>query len=75
MAQVSDRRSTPWVAFLAGAVVMLVLALVWMAWLSHAGAGRAARVVAETATALPDLKPPPLPHGPKLPDPPTPIPR
>jgi hypothetical protein len=63
-------------AFVAGAVVMLIVALLWGAWIGHAGAGRIVRAMAVTATNVPDLKPPHLPpDGPKLPDAPKPIPK
>jgi hypothetical protein len=76
MAQTTDPRPRPWIAFLAGAVAMLVVVLVWMAW----RATQTAMTVALRADmalhrpALPIPRTPP-PEGPRLPKPPVPTPR
>lgn len=77
MAQISEPRPRPWIAFLAGAVVMLLLALIWFAW----SRGRdAINVVAygitlPRAAALPPLPIVPPPEGPHLPQQPVPTPK
>ena len=75
MAGTSETRSRPWAAFLAGAVVMLLLVLAWSAW----------RRMDEGVAVLRDLKLPrlqdlpvpasPPPEGPRLPPGPAPAPR
>jgi hypothetical protein len=81
MAQTSDPRPNdprprPWIAFLAGAVVMLVIVLVWMAWNATRSAITATlrADVALPQRSLPLPKTPP-PEGPHLPKPPVPAPR
>jgi hypothetical protein len=77
MAQISEPRARSWIAFLAGAVVMLLLALVWFAWTRGQ---EAINVVASGFTlprtaALPSLPTGPPPEGPHLPRPPVPTPK
>jgi hypothetical protein len=75
VARVSEHRPSPWIAFAAGAVVMLLLALLWFAWISRADASRTVRAAAEVAADLPELKAPRLPEAPRLPDAPKPVPK
>jgi hypothetical protein len=76
VAQASQNRPSPWLAFAAGAVAMLILAVIWGAWLSRAGAGRVVRAAAEATTDLPLFKTPHLPQSPpRLPDAPVPQPK
>lgn len=62
-------------AFLAGAVAMLVLALIWVAWDASRDASRAAQSAAGAVDVLPDLERPRLPAAPPIPDAPVPTPR
>ena len=77
MAQISEPRPRPWIAFLAGAVVMLLLALVWLAWSRSQDAINvvASGIALPRAAALPSLPTVPPPEGPHLPRPPVPTPR
>ena len=73
MAQVSNERSSPWIAFLAGAIAMLAIVLILFAWWR---AERAAEAFTLTLRNTPDL--PTLPHmpdAPRLPDAPIPKPK
>jgi hypothetical protein len=82
MTQTSDPRPTdprprPWIAFLAGAVVMLAIVLVWMAWNATRSAITStlrADMALPHRSALPLPRTPP-PEGPHLPKPPVPTPR
>lgn len=70
----SDRRTRPWVAFFAGAVAMLAVALGWAALSQRDEAAEAVRLAAEAADdAVPAVVPPRLPDAPRIPD--TPVPR
>jgi len=72
----AETRQTPaWLAFLAGAVAMLALSLAWSAWRLRDEAADATRVVAHAAGALPGLRRADLPIGPRLPEPPIPVPK
>ncbi len=73
MSEPSRRRTSPWVAFAAGAVAMLALVLGWTAW--HRGQDVAGRVEVALGPDLSRLKPPRLPETPKIPDVPVPTPR
>ncbi|MDB5419283.1 MAG: hypothetical protein JWP50_2702 [Phenylobacterium sp.] len=77
MAQISEPRARPWIAFLAGAVVMLLLVLVWLAWTrsQEAISTVASGVTLPRTAALPSLPTAPPPEGPHLPRPPAPTPR
>ena len=76
MAHTSDPRSRPWAAFLAGAVVMLVIVLVAWAWSrSREAAGALRADVALPAADLLSLPSAPPPQGPRLPRLPLPTPR
>jgi hypothetical protein len=73
MADVSKHGTSPWVAFLAGAVAVLALMLVLFGW---QGGSRLADGLATSLRDAPDL--PRLPHtptGPRLPDVPVPKPQ
>jgi hypothetical protein len=75
MAQTTDRRTRPWIAFVAGAVATLAIVLVWLAWnrVENPGAFRAD--IALPRAELPDLPTAPPPQGPRLPKLPLPTPR
>lgn len=60
MAETSHGQTSPWIAFLAGAVVMLAVALLVFGWL------RGERAVEGLVLSLRDA--PHLPHLPQLPD-------
>jgi hypothetical protein len=77
MAQISEPRPRSWIAFLAGAVVMLLLALVWLAWSrgQQAISTVASSFALHRTIALPSLPTVPPPEGPHLPRPPAPTPR
>ena len=80
MARTSERRSgstTPsWIAFLAGAVAMLAIVLVWLAFSGARDAAGTFRAdVALPKPALPSLPTTPPPEGPRLPPVPPPQPR
>jgi hypothetical protein len=73
MADVSKHGTSPWVAFLAGAVAVLAVMLVVFGW---QGGQRFADGVAMSLRAAPDLPTlPQMPEGPRLPDPPVPKPQ
>ena len=73
MAEVSKRGTSPWVAFVAGAVVVLALMLALFGW---QGGQRLADGVAISLRAAPNLPTvPQMPEGPRLPDPPIPKPQ
>ena len=72
MAEVSKRGTSPWVAFLAGAVAVLALMLALFGW---QGGQRLADRVATSLRGAPDLPTAPqMPEGPRLPNPPVPKP-
>ena len=74
MAQTSDPRSRQWAAFLAGAVVMLAIVLVWWAWSRSREAVSTMRAEVALPSAVPTLPTTP-PGGPRLPQLPLPTPR
>ena len=71
----AERRPNPWIAFAAGAVAMLALALIWYAWQGRDAAGRAAEAALRAADSLPAIAPPRLPDAPRIPDAPVPVPK
>lgn len=73
VADQSARRTGFWLAFLAGAVAVLALALAWLAWSRGERAAEKLSLNLPVAPTLPDA--PPLPDAPKLPDAPVPKPR
>jgi hypothetical protein len=76
MAQTSDPRSRQWAAFLAGAVVMLLIVLVWFAWRGvDVGVGALRDVTLPHRPSLPALPTNPPPEGPHLPPAPLPTPK
>jgi hypothetical protein len=73
MADVSKRGTSPWVAFLAGAVAVLALML---AIFGLQGGQHVAEGIAASFRAAPDLpKLPPMPEGPRVPGAPIPKPQ
>jgi hypothetical protein len=75
VARTVERRTSPWIAFAAGAVAMLALALAYAAWESRDTAQGLVRAAAGAAQALPEVPRPTMPDAPRLPDAPTPIPK
>ena len=71
----TGRSTNPWMAFAAGAVAMLAIALLVFAWQGRDEATDAARTAAAAAKALPDLERPRLPDAPRIPDAPIPRPK
>lgn len=71
----AERRTAPWVAFLAGVVATVVVGLLWWAWQGRDGATRAAGAAMRATDGLPALERPRLPEAPRMPDAPIPIPR
>lgn len=69
----TGRRTAPWVAFFAGAVAMLAVALGWAAFSQRDEASQAVRLAAEAADVMPAFERPRLPDAPRIPD--TPVPR
>lgn len=77
MAHTSESRSRTWVAFLAGAVAMLAIVLLWLAWSRTDAAMRGAFRADMALPERPELPLPnaPPPEGPRLPRAPLPIPK
>lgn len=73
MADVSKHGTNPWVAFLAGAVALLAVVLIVFGWQGGERAAEGVAVALRDAHGLPKL--PPMPEGPRLPDPPIPRPQ
>jgi hypothetical protein len=71
----TERRTSPWIAFVAGAVAMLAVALLWYAWQGRDDATTAADSAIRAADAIPQMEPPRLPDAPRLPDVPIPVPK
>ena len=71
----AERRTNPWIAFAAGAVAMLAIALLFFAWQGRDDATEAAKRAAAAARAIPEIEPPKLPAAPRIPDAPVPVPR
>ncbi|MEW5684180.1 MAG: hypothetical protein AB1942_04610 [Pseudomonadota bacterium] len=69
------RQTSPWIAFVAGAVAMLAVALLAWAWMQRQAGLDLARTVVDAADVAPDLSLPPMPDAPRLPDAPVPQPR
>ena len=69
----TERPINPWMAFAAGAVAMLAIALLVFAWQGRDDAADVAKTAIEAAKAIPDLERPRLPDAPRIPD--TPVPR
>jgi hypothetical protein len=79
MAETSDHRSAPrnrtWIAFVAGAVAMLAIVLVWLALTRAQEASGSLRAdIALPRPPLPSLPTTPPPEGPHLPRVPVPNP-
>jgi hypothetical protein len=68
MADTSEHRTPAWAAFLAGAVIMLIIVLLWMAWVASRSAVvttlRAEMALRRTELPLPRTPPPEGPHLP-----------
>ncbi len=71
----SQRPINPWMAFAAGAVAMLAITLLVVAWQARDDATDVARSAVAAARAIPDLEPPRLPDAPRIPDAPVPRPK
>jgi hypothetical protein len=71
----TERDHPSWYAFAAGAVVMLLLVLIWFAWQGRDDVGVAARVAAHAVGAAPKVPAPHLPEAPHIPDAPVPTPK
>ena len=74
MAETSPRRANPWVAFAAGALVVVLALLVWLAWSGGSRMSEDVRLTVPTPR-LADAPLPDLPDAPRLPDAPIPTPR
>jgi len=76
MARTTDPRPRVWIAFLAGAVAMLAILLIWVAWRAAQTAVtttlRADMVLPRRTLPIPRTPPP---EGPRMPKPPVPTPR
>ena len=68
MPEASSRKISPWIAFVAGVVAMLAVALAVFAWSHRTDAADGLNVTLHDTPSLPSL--PHLPQVPKLPDPP-----
>lgn len=73
--RMAERRTSPWIAFAAGAVAMLALALVWWLWQGRDDAARAVSTASGTVDIVPEIGPPQIPDAPRIPDAPVPRPR
>jgi hypothetical protein len=73
MAETSPRRTSPWVAFLAGGVAVLALVLAVYGWRQTHRAADTLKLNLREAPSLPSL--PQSPTGPGLPAPPIPKPQ
>jgi hypothetical protein len=73
MAETSHGHTSAWIAFLAGAVVMLAVALLAFGWLRGERAAQGVVLSLRDAPHLPRL--PPLPDAPRLPGAPIPQPQ
>ena len=73
MADVSGKRTSPWIAFIAGAVAVLVVVLIALAWSSGQRAALGVKLSLRDAPTLPSL--PNIPDAPRLPDGPVPKPK
>jgi hypothetical protein len=74
MAEVSNQRTSPWIAFLAGAVVMLAIVLIAFAWWRGEQAAQGVTLALRNAPDLPPLPRMP-PDAPRLPGAPIPKPK
>jgi hypothetical protein len=73
MAETSPRRTSSWIALAAGALVVILAVLIWVAW---SGANRMTDAVRLTVPArIPSVPIPTLPDAPRIPDAPVPTPR
>jgi hypothetical protein len=72
---VTERPANPWIAFAAGAVAVLAVALVYFAWQARTDAADVARTAVAATKVLPDVEPPRLPDAPRIPDVPVPRPK
>ena len=73
MAEVSDKPTNPWIAFMAGAVAVLVVVLIALAWSRGERAAEGVKLGLRDVRALPSL--PHTPDAPRLPDAPVPKPK
>ncbi len=68
MAEASSRGTSPWIAFFAGAVALLAVVLIVLAWTHRRDAADGLKLTLHGTPELPSL--PHMPEGPKMPDPP-----
>jgi hypothetical protein len=73
MADVSNRGTNPWIAFLAGAVAVLAVVLIVFGWSRGERAAVGLRFALRDAPTLPAV--PRMPDAPRLPDAPVPHPK
>jgi hypothetical protein len=73
MAETPPRRTSPWIAFLAGGVAVLALVLAVFGWWQTQRAAKGLTLDLRDAPSLPRL--PQTPDGPRLPPPPIPKPQ
>ena len=69
------RRTSPWIAFAAGAVAMLAIALLVFTWMQRRSAAEVAKAAVNATAVVPDLDLPSMPDAPRIPDAPMPRPR
>jgi len=72
---VTERPINPWMAFAAGAVAMLAIALLIFAWMARNDAVEVAKTAVAATRVIPDVEPPRLPDAPRIPDAPIPVPK
>ena len=71
----TERRTRPWIAFAAGAVAMLAIALLIFAWQGRHEAAEVAKTAVAATKVIPDVERPKLPDAPRIPDAPIPVPK
>lgn len=71
----TERRASSWIAFAAGAVAMLAIALLVWLWQARNDGVRLMRATTMAADVVPEIRPPSLPDAPRLPDAPIPVPK
>ena len=72
---VTERGTPSWIAFAAGAVAMLAVALLVWLWRGRDYGAELVRTAAAAADVVPDIRRPALPDAPRMPDAPLPVPK